>query len=78
MFCVFCVHFQVDKSDERAKAREQALLEKKEDRRLMFQAKQENCERIKKLQQMRKEEMLQRMAITERRLEQMKVRGLVE
>ena len=50
-----------------------ALADRKEDRRLMFQTKRENCERIKKLQQMRKNELIERIMLTDKRLEQMAV-----
>lgn len=50
-----------------------AIATRKEDRRLMFQTKMENSERIKKLQHMRRNELAGRIALTEQRLEQMRV-----
>lgn len=50
-----------------------AIAERKEDRRLIFESKLENAERIKKLQQMRVAELAQKMEVTQRRLEHMKV-----
>ena len=54
--------------------RDAAIEQNREDRRLMFAAKLENAERMRRVKQQRRREMLEAMSYTDARLQHAKVR----
>jgi hypothetical protein len=70
----FCSFVQSDKFSAVREMRDAAIEQNREDRRLMFAAKLENAERMRRVKQQRRREMLEAMSYTDARLQHAKVR----
>ena len=64
---------QSNKAGELREIRDAAIMQNREDRRILFLTKLENAERMRRVKEMKKREMLDSMQLTDARLQHAKV-----